>query len=150
MDRARFIGGRGLAGLFYAVVVAWAAWAYWPVLGADFVADDYVFVATARMVDAPWVALWQSHFYEPYYFRPIGIWSWWVATRWFGLDYPSHSAINLVLHLVNVGLLLVLLRALALRVSAAWAGVSLFAVSPFAMATAFWPSNRFGLLAVGF
>ena len=39
----------------------------------DFVIDDYVFIATARMVEAPWAAFWQSHFYEPFYFRPIGV-----------------------------------------------------------------------------
>ena len=126
------------------------AWFYLPVTRADFVADDYVFLATSRMVDAPLAAFWQNHFYEPYYFRPIGVLSWWLATDLFGLDYASHSLINLFLHMANAGLLLWLLRALAVRTSAAIAGVVLFALGPFSLATILWPSNRFDLLACGF
>lgn len=129
---------------------AWLAWIFLPVTRGDFVADDYVFLATARMVDTPLAAFWQNHFYEPYYFRPIGVLSWWLLTDTFGLDYSSHSLINLFLHLGNAGLLLGLLRALALRGSAAIAGVILFALGPFALATILWPSNRFDLLAAGF
>ena len=126
------------------------AWIFLPVTLGDFVADDYVFIATGRMVDTPLAAFWQSHFYEPYYFRPLGVLSWWVATRLFGLDYASHSLINLILHCANAALLFCLLRALALRASAVIAGVVLFALGPFALATMLWPSNRFDLLAVGF
>ncbi|MEO7253102.1 MAG: hypothetical protein ABIZ64_02560 [Casimicrobium sp.] len=126
------------------------AWIYLPVTRGDFVADDYVFLATARMVDAPLAAFWQSHFYEPYYFRPIGVLSWWLATLLFGLDYSAHSLINFILHCVNAGLLFWLLRALALRASAAVAGVLLFTLGPFALATILWPSNRFDLLAIAF
>lgn len=126
------------------------AWIYLPVTRGDFVADDYVFLATGRMVDTPLAAFWQNHFYEPYYFRPIGVLLWWLLTDTFGLDYSSHSLINLILHLVNAGLLLWLLRALALRASAVIAGVILFASGPYALATILWPSNRFDLLAAGF
>ena len=126
------------------------AWFYLPVTRGDFVADDYVFLATSRMVNTPLAAFWQSHFYEPYYFRPIGVLSWWVLTYLFGLDYTSHSLLNLLLHGANAGLLIWLLRALALRSSAVIAGVVLFALSPFALATILWPSNRFDLLACGF
>lgn len=131
-------------------LLALLAWIFLPVTFGDFVADDYVFLATGRMVDEPLAAFWQSHFYEPYYFRPIGVLSWWVATRLFGLDYAAHSFINFVLHLANAGLLFWLLRALALRGSAAAAGVALFVLGPFALATILWPSNRFDLLAAGF
>ena len=126
------------------------SWIYLPVTRGDFVADDYVFLATARMVDTPLAAFWQSHFYEPYYFRPIGVLLWWLLTDTFGLDYSSHSLINLFLHLANAGLLLWLLRALALPASAVIAGVILFALGPYALATMLWPSNRFDLLAAGF
>ncbi len=126
------------------------AWIYVPVTHGDFVADDYVFIATARMVDTPLAAFWQSHFYEPYYFRPLGVLSWWLATRLFGLEYSAHSLINLVLHCANAGLLFWLLRALALRASAVIAGTVLFALGPFAVATMLWPSNRFDVLAIAF
>lgn len=131
-------------------IYALLVWFYLPVTLGDFVADDYVFLATSRMVDTPLAVFWQSHFYEPYYFRPMGVLSWWLLTRLFGLDYASHSLINLFLHLMNAGLLFWLLRALALRTSAVVAGVALFALGPFALATILWPSNRFDLLACGF
>lgn len=143
-------GGWSAAWLVLLPLFALVAWIFLPVTRGDFVIDDYVFIATGRMVDAPLSAFWQSHFYEPYYFRPIGVLSWWVATRLFELDYAAHSLINFVLHCANTGLLFWLLRALALRTSAVIAGVVLFALGPFALATILWPSNRFDLLAVGF
>lgn len=132
------------------LLFALLAWIYWPVTRGDFVADDYVFITTARMVNTPLAAFWQSHFYEPYYFRPLGVLSWWLATRLFGLDYSAHSLINLVLHCANVGLLFWLLRALTLGTGAVIAGTVLFALGPFALATIMWPSNRFDLLATAF
>ena len=129
---------------------AMLAWFYLPVMQGDFVADDYVFIATSRMVDMPLTAFWQSHFYEPYYFRPIGVLSWWVLTYFFGLQYAAHSLMNVFLHMINTGLLLWLLRALTLRTSAVTSAVVLFALGPFALATILWPSNRFDLLACGF
>ena len=131
-------------------IAAVLAWIYLSVARGDFVADDYVFITTGRMVDAPFAAFWQSHFYEPYYFRPVGVVSWWVATRLFELDYAAHSAINFALHFANAGLMFWLLRALALRASAVVAGAFLFALGPFALVAVLWPSNRFDLLAVGF
>ncbi len=139
-----------LAWFVLAPLFAVLAWIYLPMTRGDFVADDYVFLTTARMVNEPLAAFWQSHFYEPYYFRPIGVLSWWVATELFALDYASHSLINFILHFANAALLFWLLRALALRASAVAAGVALFALGPFALATILWPSNRFDLLAVGF
>ena len=136
--------------LFLLTLLALLAWIFWPVTRGDFVADDYVFLATGRMVDAPLAAFWQSHFYEPYYFRPIGVISWWIATRLFGLDYAAHSLINLLLQGANALLLFLLLRALTLRTSAAFAGAALAALGPFGLAASLWPSNRFDLLAVGF
>ena len=131
-------------------VLALMAWVFWPVTGGDFVVDDDVFITTARMIDAPWAAFWQSHFYEPYYFRPLGVVSWWLAWRAFGLDYLPHALINLVLHGVNVLLLVALLRALAVRGWALVAAAALVALAPFGLAPAMWPSNRFDVLATGF
>jgi hypothetical protein len=75
---------------------------YWPVMSGGFVIDDYVFIAQSRMVDAPRAAFFANHFYEPYYFRPIGVVNWWLATYFFDLNYAAHSAINLALHAANV------------------------------------------------
>lgn len=131
-------------------LLALFAWCFWPAMSAHFVIDDYVFLAQSRMVDAPWAAFVSNHFYEPYYFRPIGVVVWWIATRVFELSYPAHSAINLLLHALNVALLAVLVRTLTDRTSAALAAAALFAFLPFSYAATLWPSNRFDLLAVLF
>lgn len=131
-------------------LVALLVWCFWPVAQGDFVIDDYVFIAQSRMVSAPWEAFWKNHFFEPTYFRPIGVVSWWVASRAFELTYAAHSAINLVLHAANVVLVALLVRTLTERSSAALAAAALFALLPFSLAGTLWPSNRFDLLATFF
>lgn len=132
------------------LLVALVAWVYWPATGADFIIDDYVFIATSRMVDNPLAAFWQSHFYEPYYFRPVGLITWWLATREFFLDYQAHSVVNLAIHAVSVCSLAGLLRTLGATRTAALTAATLFALMPFSLAATLWPSNRFDLLAVLF
>ena len=132
------------------LVIAVFAWSFWPVRGGDFVIDDYVFLAQSRLIDNPLVAFWSNHFYEPIYFRPIGIMIWWLAAAAFGMDYAAHSLINLGLHSINVLLLHALLVQLGIRAPARLAGVVLFALLPFSFAAVLWPSNRFDLLAVSF
>jgi hypothetical protein len=126
------------------------AWCYWPATRGDFVIDDYVFIAQSRMIDAPWEAFWSNHFYEPVYFRPIGVVFWWIATKLFALNYAAHSAINLALHAVNIVLVAVLVRSMTGRVAASFAAAALFALLPFSFAATLWPSNRFDLLATAF
>jgi hypothetical protein len=132
------------------ILLALMAWVYWPATTADFVIDDYVFIVTSRMVDNPLPAFWQSHFYEPYYFRPLGLVSWWVATRAYAFDYQAHSVINLVIHALSVCSLAVLLRMLGVTRLPTLAAAALFALMPFSLAATMWPSNRFDLMAVLF
>jgi Dolichyl-phosphate-mannose-protein mannosyltransferase len=136
--------------LVLAALIAVVAWCYWPVTLGDFVIDDYVFIAQSRMVHSPLSAFWMNHFYEPVYFRPIGVALWWLATRVLELNYAAHSAINLVLHCVNIILLALLTRLLTQRVAPAVAAAALFALLPYSFAATLWPSNRFDLLAVFF
>lgn len=131
-------------------LIALFAWCFWPVTRGDFVIDDYVFIAQSRMIDAPWEAFWKNHFYEPVYFRPIGVALWWIATRALELNSAAHSSINLVLHAANVVLLALFVRMLTTRTSAAIAAAALFALLPFSFAATLWPSNRFDLLATFF
>jgi hypothetical protein len=83
-------------------LLAILATCYWTATAGSFVIDDYVFIAQSRMVNAPWLAFVTNHFYEPVYFRPIGVVFWWIATKLFALDYAAQNAINLVLHAFNV------------------------------------------------
>ncbi len=126
------------------------AWALLPSLRGEFVTDDYVFLTTSRMVDAPWQAFWQRHFYEPLYFRPVGIVVWWLTERGFGLNYAWHAAFNAALHLANVALLWIVLRRFTFRVMARAGGVGWFALGPLSFPAVLWLSDRFDLLALFF
>lgn len=131
-------------------LLALLAWAYWPVTAGDFVIDDYIFLATSRLVDSPWSAFWTSHYYEPYSFRPAGLVSWWYASQLFGLDYFPHSLINLGIHAVCVLLLVNVLAALGLPRRAQVLGGAMLALGPVMLATLQWPSDRFDALALLF
>lgn len=133
-----------------ALLLLLTAWALLPSLHGEFVTDDYVFLVTSRMVDAPWQAFWQRHFYEPLYFRPVGLVAWWLTQRWFGLDYALHAAFNAALHLANVALVWLLLRRFATSIWARVAGVGSFALGPLSFPAVLWLSDRFDLLAVLF
>ncbi len=135
---------------FLILLIAFVAWVYWPATRADFVIDDYVFIAQSRMIDAPWQAFWSNHFYEPVYFRPIGVVLWWIAVKLFDSSYVAHSAINFALHAINVALIAYFVRSVTERTSAAIAAATLFALLPFSLAATLWPSNRFDLLAIAF
>lgn len=136
--------------LALAGVLALTAWALLPSLGGEFVTDDYVFLTTSRMVDAPWQAFWQRHFYEPLYFRPVGLVVWWLTERCFGLNYAWHAAFNAALHLSNVVLLWLLLRRFTSGAAARLMGVSWFALGPLSFPAVLWLSDRFDLMAVCF
>ncbi len=144
------VGRDWLAGLTLAGLLALTAWALLPSLHGEFVTDDYVFLATSRMVDAPWQAFWQRHFYEPLYFRPVGLVVWWLTERCFGLNYGWHAAFNAALHLTNVALLWMLLRRVASGGVAQVIGVGWFALGPLSFPAVLWLSDRFDLLAVLF
>lgn len=133
-----------------AVLLALTGWALLPSLRGEFVTDDYVFLATSRMVNAPWQAFWQRHFYEPLYFRPVGLVVWWLTERSFGLSYAWHAAFNATLHLANVALLWMVLRRFTSGVAARAVGVGWFALGPLSFPAVLWLSDRFDLLAVFF
>lgn len=134
--------------ILLALLLVLTGWALLPSLDGDFVADDYVFLVTSRMVDAPLTAFWRWHFYEPVYFRPVGLVVWWVTGRLFGLDYPWHAAFNAALHMGNVALLWMLLRAHLPGLWSRVVAVGWFALGPLSLGAVLWLSDRFDLLAL--
>ena len=136
--------------LALAGLLALTAWALLPSLRGEFVTDDYVFLTTSRMVDAPWQAFWQRHFYEPLYFRPVGLVVWWLTERCFGLNYAWHAALNAALHLTNVALLWMLLRRFTSGALTRVIGIGWLALGPLSFPAVWWLSDRFDLLAVLF
>jgi hypothetical protein len=136
--------------VFIFALIGVLAWSYWPTTAGYFMTDDFVFIAQSRMVTSPLSAFWTHHFYEPVYFRPLGILSWWLATHFFFLDYRAHSAINLVLHGINVTLVAILLLRTTNHRAASLAAAAIFAFFPLSVISIMHPSNRFDLLATTF
>ncbi len=124
------------------------SWLVAPMLSAGLVIDDWVFTATARSITNPWSAFWTSHFYEPLYFRPVGVIAWWLVQEVSEGSERAQFAVNLVLHAANAAVAVSVLRALALPRRALWLGAMLILLGPMALVAAVWPSNRFDLLAV--
>ncbi len=132
----------------FGLVLAAMLWLTAPMLSAGLVIDDWVFTATARSITNPWSAFWSSHFYEPLYFRPVGVIAWWLVQMASEGSERAQFAVNLLLHAANAAVAVSVLRALALPPHALWAGAMLVLLGPMALVAAVWPSNRFDLLAV--
>ena len=138
--------GWSAVGLGVLGALAWAA--AWPILGADLVIDDLVYQVTARWVERPLSAFWTSHFYEPLYFRPVGLITWWLVQRLAEEAPQAQFATNLALHVANAILLAVVLRAVGVGRRAVLVAASVASLGPATLTAALWPSNRFDLLAV--
>ncbi|MDW8311465.1 MAG: hypothetical protein RMK02_01855 [Burkholderiales bacterium] len=131
------------------VLLALAACAA-PSWRAGLTIDDWVFTATARLVGEPWSAFWQAHYYEPLYFRPVGLVLWWLVQHASGAAASAQFVANFVLHAANALLAASLLRALGQPPRAIVWAAALVAFGPMALAASLWPSNRFDLLATAF
>jgi len=127
-----------------------AAWCYAPALHAYFIEDDFPLLALARMLHQPWQVFYHDHFPGSLFFRPLGVFVWWLTAAAFGTAARGEYAVNLALHLGCVLALYTLLQCLrrGSSLNALWS--SAFAVHPVAIGTALWLSDRFDLLATMF
>ena len=123
---------------------------FWPLRNGGFVTDDDVFRLTSALVTHPWSAFYTNHFFEPYYYRPVGLVFWWCAYALMGDSFVGHVVVNVLLHLANAWLLFFLLRQWRVAFGVATVAGFAFAFVPYSAAVAFWPSARFDLLCVFF
>jgi hypothetical protein len=144
LARVRHRYGRAIAlmGVFAAAI-----WCYAPALHGWFVQDDYVLLAIARLLQQPLQVFHHDHFPGSQFFRPLGIFAWWLATAVVDNSPRGQYFANLLLHLGVTASLYVLLQRLRPRapINALWTAV--YAVSPLATGTALWLSDRFDLIA---
>ena len=131
-------------------VCAAAAGCYAPALHAYFAQDDFTLLEIARLLHAPLLLFVHDHFPGSLFFRPLGIFVWWLTTAWFDNAPRGHYAFDLLLHLGCVFALYALLQRLRrdAPVNLAWTAV--YAVHPLAIGTALWLSDRFDLIATAF
>ncbi|UXI69233.1 hypothetical protein [Tahibacter amnicola] len=132
-----------------ALVVAVAALAFWPALSAGVTPEDWSWLAMGRHLDDPLVATYQNVFFT-YFYRPVGLLSWWFTGHVFEADAWWHNAFDLALHVGNALLLAHLATRLTGDVIAGRLAGILFGVMPIGIGTAIWLSDRFDPLAALF
>jgi hypothetical protein len=127
-----------------------AVWCYAPALHAYLAQDDFTLLALARLLHEPALPFWHDHFPGSLFFRPLGIFVWWLTVACFDNAPRGHYAVNLLLHLGVVLALYTLLQSLRRGAPLNVAWTAAYAVHPLAIGTALWLSDRFDLIATGF
>jgi hypothetical protein len=147
-------GWRGMRGRWraaaLATICAAAIWCYAPALRAYFAQDDFTLLEIARLLREPWLLFVRDHFPGSLFFRPLGIFVWWLTAAWFDNAPRGHYAVNLLLHLGCVFALYAVLQRLRRGASINLAWTAVYAVHPLAIGTALWLSDRFDLIATAF
>ena len=127
-----------------------ATWCYAPGLRAYFAQDDFTLLALVRLLQEPALPFWHDHFPGSLFFRPLGIFVWWLTVALFDNAPRGHYAVNLLLHLGVVLTLYTLLQRLRRDAPLNVVWTAAYAVHPLAIGTALWLSDRFDLIATGF
>lgn len=134
------------------LVSAAAAAVYWPTLGNDFVTwDDPDYITNNPYVSDPdgLAKIWDPGAkHEQYY--PLVFTSYWLEYKAWGFEPRGYHLTNLVLHALNAGVLVWLLRLLGVRPWAAWLAAGLFAVHPINVASVAWAAERKNVLSTLF
>src|ERR1043165_2019196 len=130
-----------------AVVLAIAvsiALVYWPGLYGFWTRDDYMQLAFARLIGAPWSVFFHDHYFPVpgSIFRPLGFASFWLSQALFGTDYFWNAFGDLALHVAVSLALYRVIRAGAIDRGPAVLCTLLFALHPAVLGTALWWSAR--------
>ena len=117
---------------------------------AYFMLDDFGLLAISRFLGNPLDPFVTDQFPGGHFYRPLGMFVWWLSERAFGAKSLGHYGLDLVLH----GLAAVALGSLVNRLCAnRWAGLivaAAFVLHPIGIGTTLWLSDRFDLLALLF
>src|SRR3954462_4506899 len=144
------IGERRLVGAAAGLTVLATIALYWPALGAGFVGDDFMILHRVRGLEHAHDVLrfFRGEFFE--YYRPLGFVShaldWTIA----GQNAREFHLTNILLHLVNTTLVLLIGRSLSTRPLAGVLAAALFALHASSNEAVVWISARFDLLATCF
>jgi hypothetical protein len=134
------------AGLIVVITLA----IYWPALGSGFVGDDFMILHRLRALAGPAdvFRFFRGEFFE--YYRPLGFVSHAVDWAIAGQNARQFHLTNLLIHIVNALLVLLIGRSLSPRSLAGPLAAILFALHPSNNEAVIWMSARFDLLATGF
>jgi len=120
-----------------------------PVIHAGFHAEDFGWLALARLSTSPWPLLAHNINFV-YFYRPLPLLLWWLSAHVFGTQAVWHNALDVLLHALNAALVCMLAARVSGRAGAGALAGLLFASLPAGAATAAWMSDRFDLVALGF
>ena len=120
-----------------------------PVIHAGFHAEDFGWLALARLSTSPWPLLAHNINFV-YFYRPLPLLLWWLSAHVFGTQAVWHNALDVLLHALNAALVCMLATRVSGRAGAGALAGLLFASLPAGAATAAWMSDRFDLVALGF
>ena len=146
---------------WYAAVLVAISLPYLPVLRAGFVWDDTIFLhdlPVYRQAGSWLVALRQPFVLSPNYFRPLSVFTFLADLRLWGLNpFPFHLT-NLLLHLLNTALVMLLTHELVTGESASdrsarylpLLGGLLYGLHPVLVESVAFISGRFDLLVTTF
>jgi hypothetical protein len=144
------IGERRLVGAAAGLTVLATIALYWPALGAGFVGDDFMILHRLRGLGhaADVVRFFRGEFFE--YYRPLAFVSHAIDWAIAGQNARQFHLTNLLIHIVNTVLVLLIGRRLSLRPLAGLLAAALFALHASNNEAVVWMSARFDLLATCF
>lgn len=136
------------------VVLLLTAWAYSPVLDADFINfddDDYVYNNPAVQAGLTLQGVaWAFATPHASNYHPLTWLAHMLDVELFGLDAGAHHCVNLLLHLLNTALLFAFVSLATRRVYAALAVAALWALHPLHVQSVAWVSERKDVLSTLF
>ena len=134
------------AGLTIAATLA----LYWPALGVGFLGDDFMILHRLRGLEgaADVMRFFRGEFFE--YYRPLGFVSHAVDWALAGQNARQFHLTNVLIHVLNTLLVLLIGRALSPRPVAGLLAAALFALHASNNEAVVWMSARFDLLATFF
>ena len=124
---------------------------FYPAFNSFFYWDDFPLMCMSRYVGNPLSFFTHDYFPGSVSYRPLGMLSWWLSYKVFGLNPTLHNLLNPLLHVINAFLVYLLLG--RLFDNKRWVILCsslLFLIHPVAVSTSIWQSDRFDLMATLF
>jgi tetratricopeptide (TPR) repeat protein len=128
---------------------------FWPVTNGEYIAggdDDQQILNNPDVINLSWESL--KNYFSSYYvasYQPLASLSFGIEYYFFGANAFVHHTTNLALHLLNIGLVYLLLRRLfKSKPYVVWLVTAVFAFHPLQTEVIGWISTRSTLLYVSF
>ncbi|MGC2457318.1 MAG: hypothetical protein WA435_04945 [Gallionellaceae bacterium] len=136
--------------LVYFVYLLGGLLVFYPSLSSYFFSDDFAFLTIARYIGNPLSFFYYDHFPGGFFYRPLGMLSWWLSYKLVGTHHVLHNLINILIHIGNTCVLFRIFSLVHANFKLNALLALLFLVHPLTISTTMWLSDRFDLLATLF